>query len=1024
MSDAPWARFRNLCAYYIDCVRYSEKRQEYLFVDQLNNSCLLPALPPGWHLCKNGFAIETSREQLPARNALLTADAEDEIFIGYPLTSFYSPRGTHCLCPILLFPVEVQVLGPGRTSGLRLQIDRQGIDINRDWVEFHVPRDQQQLFLRACERVSDTMGAIDVDCALQFIANQFKIVVDPNRMDFSMRHEDARRGILNTAALFIGSKTKYTRNLIRELTQIQNEPDAVLDKTALAYVFRNPALENRPAPHNEQKLPIPFTKTPLNAAQYEAIGDALNTPVVKVTGPPGTGKSHLSVNLIANEVFYGGSALFTSKNHKAIHAIFDESQSMFPGTDFGLVDFCTAPGATSGVRWDGYAEAVCTRTGLARIHVNRSAGEERWQVPEQIRSPALADVAKALDEFRDAKQHLERYQQLRETLSNYENLLVRIDALLKVPDRERDSPEFQKLLERSIRILEDDHRLTRWECFLRLLRTWLGRNKIEVDIRSQLNMLVPGLAQVFSSRRSVARSTRKLLELLRYRLLVKGWELSEIDAVRAEMGQCRYDVLKDALRGALAVILREAGDAYIDRLTTRIVGIAEPDGLLARIKAELRLRGDAPLAFMTSIGTAERYDKVLAAFREFHKLFPAWAVTMLSLKHAAPCLPGIFSLAIIDEASQCEIPPMIPVLFRASRIAIVGDPNQFPPVITMDKRRNEALRIKYALQGPEYEKFSFIGNNAFSILPARAHLLVEHFRCVDEIAAYFNDEFYKHELCPCVGDRAQGHYDAFGIRPGLDWVEAPGGDEAEIEAALGRLRQMRASGFRGTIGIISPLRSVANEIRTRAYQHKDELPVGLDIDQHINTANGFQGGQCDVILFLLGLNPSRKHGEAWYILSDENKYIYNVSVSRARICCIVIGDQKAALATGLPRIMRLVPNRDAVSRPIVGYGEPILQKALEQAGFHPMPQYPVCNRWLDLALPKEKIDIEVDGLAFHLDRNGCRKADDIHRDLLLELAGWTVVRVWHYEVMQDVDGCVTKIKAIAEARQFSRSGKA
>ena len=139
----PWTRFRNLCSYYIDCVKYSEKRQEYLFTNQLNETFMLPTLEFNWHL-KEQFNIETSREQRFARTVLLTADQSDELFIGYPLSSFISPKGTHCLCPIMLFPVSITILGEGRTSGLRITIDRQGIDLNRDWVEFHVPRDRQQ----------------------------------------------------------------------------------------------------------------------------------------------------------------------------------------------------------------------------------------------------------------------------------------------------------------------------------------------------------------------------------------------------------------------------------------------------------------------------------------------------------------------------------------------------------------------------------------------------------------------------------------------------------------------------------------------------------------------------------------------------------------------------------------------------------------------------------------------------------------------------------------------------------------
>ena len=192
------------------------------------------------------------------------------------------------------------------------------------------------------------------------------------------------------------------------------------------------------------------------------------------------------------------------------------------------------------------------------------------------------------------------------------------------------------------------------------------------------------------------------------------------------------------------------------------------------------------------------------------------------------------------------------------------------------------------------------------------------------------------------------------------------------------------------------------------------MPTGLT-DDRINTANGFQGGQCDVVLFLLGLNSDRTPGrDHWYITADENKYIYNVSVSRAKVCFTTFGDKRLALKSGISRIVKLIPESRKPTSPKIGPGEAVLGRALEKAGLSPVAQYPIFGRYLDFALVDEKIDIEVDGQAWHLDRNGCTKADDIHRDLLLEINGWRVVRVWHHEVMNDVEACVRKVLSLTQ----------
>jgi hypothetical protein len=243
----------------------------------------------------------------------------------------------------MMFPVSISVQGAGFTTGMKMEIDRQGVSINRDWIEYHIPKADQKAFQRACEQADDESGRVDVELVLNYISRHFGISgFSPNSMSFSVRHSQSEKDLLNTAVLFVGNKTTYTKNLISELRRISTEPDVVLDKTSLAYVFRDPPLPNDliKAEEDGKRIPVSFTKRRMNAGQFEAVEEALNRPVVKVVGPPGTGKSFMAVNLIANEVLYGGSVLFTSKNHKAIHAIYDKAPDAIADSDFPLISFC------------------------------------------------------------------------------------------------------------------------------------------------------------------------------------------------------------------------------------------------------------------------------------------------------------------------------------------------------------------------------------------------------------------------------------------------------------------------------------------------------------------------------------------------------------------------------------------------------------------------------------------------------------------------------------------------------------
>lgn len=999
----PWVKFRNLCQYYADCVKYSEKSQEYLFPNQLNKQFMIPRLPYGWHLKKDEFVVETDASDAFIRNVLLKSSDEDELFIGYPLSSFISPEGFECLCPIMLFPVNIAVRGPGYTTGMRMQIDRQGISINQDWVDYHVPKRDQKAFYRACEQAEDELGCIDVLLVLDYMRAEFKARINPNVMQFSVRNSEAVDGLLNTAVLFTGTKTTYTKTLLSELRRISTEPDSVLDKTALAYIFREPCLEPTKGDDGNKRIPVSFTKRAMNVGQFEAVEASLNSPIVKVMGPPGTGKSFMSVNLIANEVLAGGSVLFTSKNHKAIHAICDKAPAAIKNEDLPLVAFCTTPSNSTNADWQKAQKSVDERVAKVQNMSNDA------DVLSQVNSEAL-DVN--LSMYRDAEKYIDRYQQLRRQISRYQKLLAKVDDLIsKTSKLDKDSEESTSLLEELDSLLESDKPLTWMQRFFLRLQTLFSVQACTPRWQSLLESVAPHLSNVIISRKTIRKEVKRLLFLLKYRELLKHWEETELGIIKSEESKFNYETLKSLTCQSLAGAGEVVQAAYDEIMALRINGVESTEDVVAECKSSMsKILRTGNLDFLTAIDDEDKYVDALTKFSKFLDIFPAWASTMLSLRRASPCLPGVFSLAIIDEASQCEIPPMIPVLFRAKRAAIVGDPNQFPPVVTLKESRDRAFRRRYHIDTPEYRRYVYRENNVFSVVPGTPFLLDEHFRCADSIAEYFNEEFYEGQLALCCSTGRDGASAVCDIKPGMIWNNCPGGDSAEIEAALEYLKELKRKDYKGTIGVISPLRSLANQFKTIVADNKEHVPSQLDIQSHINTANGFQGGECDVILFLLGLNDDRSRGEDWYITAPENKYIFNVSVSRAKHLFVSFGDKKKVALSGLSYIEKLIPESRPPKKVNIGPGEVRLQQALRNVGIETKAQYPVLNRYLDLAIPEHKIDIEVDGQAWHLDRNGCRKSDDIHRDAQLEAAGWRVVRVWHSQVVNDVVSCIDKVR--------------
>lgn len=183
---------------------------------------------------------------------------------------------------------------------------------------------------------------------------------------------------------------------------------------------------------------------------------------------------------------------------------------------------------------------------------------------------------------------------------------------------------------------------------------------------------------------------------------------------------------------------------------------------------------------------------------------------------------------------------------------------------------------------------------------------------------------------------------------------------------------------------------------------------------NIATANGFQGGECDVMIYSIcyqeNLNPRGK----WYLLDDSNRNLINVAVSRARAALILVGNRELCRRSTSRALQKLAEL--PFQRPSGGHGsrfesvwEERFYYALKSAGVETVTQFPLAGRRLDLAIPELRIDIEIDGVKYHTNAYGRRNSDDLWRDRQVESQGWSVQRFWAYELRDDMDGCVNKV---------------
>ena len=448
-------------------------------------------------------------------------------------------------------------------------------------------------------------------------------------------------------------------------------------------------------------------------------------------------------------------------------------------------------------------------------------------------------------------------------------------------------------------------------------------------------------------------------------------------------------------------------------LKWRVLPDEETRKAISGVVKALEFEGRSPLKRM-----AEQDARAVLAHR------PIWAVSTLSVPARIPLIARLFDLVIFDEASQCDIASALPLLARAKSAAIVGDPMQLSFIPKLGRSAEHALMDAAGLPREGRAHWAQSINSLFDFAErqngTKRRFLNDQFRSAPDIVDYLNGDFYDGRLEP---RREDEDFDPpAGYKPGLTWEDAigtpvrkDGGTINQAEATrIAEIVQRLAISFGGSIGIISPFNAQVGEIERVI---RAELPSAV-IDQaglRFGTVDRFQGGEVDVVLFSLVVGPAAPQSARLFLQRERRRL--NVAISRARALCIVVGDLAYARNCGIKHIEYLANRATAprsVARPdrFDSSWERRLDVAMRARGLEPIPQFPVGTKFLDFAIDPHgrKINVEVDGKRWHTDAAGNRKVQDILRDRELEARGWTVLRFWVHELINDMEGCLDRIE--------------
>jgi superfamily I DNA and/or RNA helicase len=288
----------------------------------------------------------------------------------------------------------------------------------------------------------------------------------------------------------------------------------------------------------------------------------------------------------------------------------------------------------------------------------------------------------------------------------------------------------------------------------------------------------------------------------------------------------------------------------------------------------------------------------------------------------------MFDLAIVDEASQSDIPSAIPILYRARRAGVVGDPFQLSHTSKLSTAKDTMLRRSVGLKSVEDVRFAYTETSLYDLFAGTNNVepvfLSETFRSASEIAEYSNSSFYSSRL------RVATDYTSLRVPPGfsigIHWTEkvgevlSGGGSgcfcSAEVEEVVRIVRVMLVeNGFKGSIGIVTPFRHQANRLRDALFESDSDLYEALmRANAHVDTAHGFQGDERDVIIFSLCGGSGMPEGSLSFLRETGN--LFNVAASRARAVLHIVGNQHWAMRCGIPHIVNLaLPRQQRTTQP-------------------------------------------------------------------------------------------------------------
>lgn len=486
----------------------------------------------------------------------------------------------------------------------------------------------------------------------------------------------------------------------------------------------------------------------------------------------------------------------------------------------------------------------------------------------------------------------------------------------------------------------------------------------------------------------------------------KNWDISYVRNLFSKISNEGISIKQGRIKSALE-----------DMLLTKSVSLR---------MNELSNEGEVKAALMRLCMEYKRTNEVITEKAEEDfvtalKALPVWITTGQS-PQAIPMLPNIFDLLIIDEATQCTITSILPLIYRCKKIVVIGDTNQLPSIDNISIAAEKFMADKFSVENYLY-LLGHCGCNIYksvlNMIPVKEGnviSLTDHYRSHPLIIGFSNYYVYRNKLVlrkrmkEISDNKVSG---VFGINVAGDAYRDTRSDswcnDKEANRVIELIRSFKSikeySNF--SIGVITPFRGQVNLIYEKLGKIKDITNV------LVSTVHKYQGDEKDIIIFSPVVSQGMTPGAARWVENPPN--LINVAVTRAREALYVVSD--FAVCRRQPGILGQ----------LIKYTEKI--ELLRKTSPYELQLFGLMmlQGWKIDVHPNIK-DIEVDFIVSHLGykvvvevdgrQHDKQKLVDQNRDAMLAANGYDVIRISTREIADTPFETIEKIREYLQKNIF------